>query len=194
MASQVMQETLTATSAAVAATHPGVQSDPLMLGLAGIVGVVTLVIAIGKPIRDYLRQEKRQDKADIVGDARSSAEAVLYNHLSEQVTEYRRIADEAFRERNALISRVAALEAKAVELEQARALTSQLQAYLSEKDAQLQALLASAAEERKEFLAILRDKDTEIQRRDIRIAELEHVVATRLYPTPQELPDGELIG
>lgn len=158
MASQVVNETL----AALPAAQQAVQSDPTLVGLAWVLGIVTLVIAIGKPIRDYLRQENRQDKIDVVGDARSSAEAVLYNHLAEQVTEYRRIADEAFRERNALISRVAALEAKAAELEQARLLTVQLQAHLSEKDAQIQALLDNAAVERNQFIGMLRDKDAEI--------------------------------
>lgn len=40
--------------------------DPLLVGLAWVLGIVTLLIAIGKPIRDYLRTEKRADKVDLV--------------------------------------------------------------------------------------------------------------------------------
>lgn len=191
MASQTLQETLTATTAAVASAAPsGVQSDPLMIGLAWFAGIVTLAIAVGKPIKDYLRSENRQDKVDLVGDARSSAEAVLYNHLAEQVTEYRRIADEAFRERNALISRVAALEAKAIELDQARALTAELQVRLADKDAQIQALIAASSLERAEFLSILRVKDNEIKRLSRAVLDLGGV----LPHMETELPAGELVG
>lgn len=195
MASQTLQETLhetlTATTAAVASTTPsGVQSDPLMIGLAWFVGIVTLAIAVGKPIKDYLRSENRQDKVDLVGAAKSSAEAVLYNHLAEQVTEYRRIADEAFRERNALISRVAALEAKAIELDQSRALTADLQVRLAEKDAQIQALIAASSLERAEFLSILRVKDNEIKRLSRAVLDLGGVLPNM----ETELPDGELVG
>lgn len=187
MSSQAIQETLV--SATTAAAQASVQADPVLVGLAWLLGIVTFIIAIGKPIRDYLRQENRADKADIVGDAKSSAEAVLYNHLAEQVTEYRRIADEAFRERNTLISRVAALEAKAAELDRARELTEQLQLLLVDKDAHIQELLASASSERTQFLLM-------IQARDDQITAMERRGQPRVPArTPAEsLPDPDLIG
>lgn len=149
------------------------QHDPTITGLAWVVGVVAMIIAIGKPIRDYIRQERRHHKDDRVVDARSSAEATLYNHLSEQVKEYRGIADSAFRERNDLVTRVAALEARAEDLEGARELIGKLKSKLESKDQYLEKLLAQAAEERTKFLTILQAKEQELMRKDERIESLE---------------------
>lgn len=152
---------------------PSLMGDPLLQGLAWVVGVVSLVIAIGKPIRDYIRQERRASKEDVVGAARSAAEVVLYTHLSEQVKEYRMIADAAFRERNELIQRVAALEVRSSDLEVAKDLIDRLKVRLDEKDAQIQSFLTQASEERGQFMKILSEKDSEIQKREERISVLE---------------------
>lgn len=162
-----------ATSGVPDVVTPSLMGDPTLQGLAWVVGIVSLVIAIGKPIRDYIRQERRASKDDVVGDARSAAEVVLYNHLSEQVKEYRGIADAAFRERNELIQRVAALEVKSSDLEVAKDLIERLKVRLDEKDAQIQSLIKQASEERLQFLKVLSDKDSEIQKREERISVLE---------------------
>lgn len=156
------------------------QQDPLLVGLAWIVGIVTLLIAIGKPIKDYLRGEKRATGEDRVEDAKSTAETILYNHLAEQVRQYREIADRAFNERNSLVERVAALEAKTVILDDTKAALERLKLKLEDKDAKLEAkdaeirrLLEQSAEERRQFLHILTIKDSEIAKRDERITALE---------------------
>lgn len=162
-----------ATSGVPDVITPSLMGDPTLQGLAWVVGIVSLVIAIGKPIRDYIRQERRASKDDVVGAARSAAEVVLYNHLSEQVKEYRMIADAALRERNDLIQRVAALEVRSSDLEVAKDLIERLKVRLDEKDAQIQALITQASEERVQFLKVLSDKDSEIQKREERISVLE---------------------
>ena len=98
---------------------------------------------------------------------------MLYNHLSEQVKEYRGIADAAFRERNELIQRVAALEVKSSDLEVAKDLVDRLKVRLDEKDAQIQSLIKQASEERLQLMKILSEKESEIQKREERISVLE---------------------
>lgn len=169
--SQATALTTAATDTIVANT---ITHDPIISGLAWVVGIVVLIIAMGKPLRDYVRGEKREDKKDVVVDAKSSAESVLYNHLSDQVSQYRKIADQAFRERNDLIQRVAALEAKAEDLVDAKAVIEQLKIRLDKKDDEIQLLLAQSADERKQFLEILCNKESEISKRDERILSLEN--------------------
>lgn len=167
-------------TAVTQAASQGVFHDPLILGLAWVVGLVTLLLAIGKPLRDYVRGERRDDRTDQVGDAKASAESTLYQHLSEQVKQYREIADTAFKERNALVERVARLEEKTALFEETKTALDRLKARLNEKDAKLEEkdaeirrLIQQAAEERSKFLAILTQKDTEIAKRDERILSLE---------------------
>lgn len=162
-----------AAQAGAAASQAAAGQDPLLVGLAWVAGIVALVVAIGKPIRDYLRSDKRDSAADQVIDAKAGAEAVLYTHLAEQVSQYRTIADAAYKERNDLIQRVGSLEAKAQDLVDARASIENMKARLEEKDRQIRELLSQSADERKQFLAILQAKDAEITRRDERILSLE---------------------
>jgi len=147
--------------------------DPMIIQLTWVVAVIALVFGIGKPIRDYLKGEKREAKTDKVTDAKTDAETILYEHLSDQVTQYRKIADQAFRERNDLISRVAALEAKAEDLAEQKILVEKLKDRLDKKDEEIQLLLRQGAEERRQFLDILQSKETEIAKRDERILTLE---------------------
>lgn len=161
-------------AATSAPSHPiPAFSDPVTVGLMWVVGIVALAISIGKPIRDYLRGEKKASKEDKVDDAKSSAETVLYNHLADQVTQYRNIADQAFRERNDLIKRVSALEAKAEDLADAREVIERLKVKLEDKDTKIELLLAQGAEERKRFLDIISWKDTELAKANDRIVSLE---------------------
>jgi hypothetical protein len=147
--------------------------DPILQQLTWAVAIVALIISLGKPLRDYIRGEKKSDKVDKVETARSDAETILYEHLSEQVSQYRTIADQAFRERNALIGRVAALEAKAEDLVTAGAVIEKLKIRLDKKDEEIRLLLEQGREERKQLLDILRSKENEIEKRDERILILE---------------------
>ncbi len=169
-----MAAPLTPVEVAQAAAASAAASDPLLVGLAWIAGIVTLIVTIGKPVRDYLRNETKAETANKAEDAKSGAEAVLYNHLAEQVREYRTIADKAYAERNDLIQRIAVLEAKTEDLETAQELAEKLKTRLDEKDAQIERLVADAAEERRRFLDILDAKDREIAKRDERIHTLEN--------------------
>lgn len=155
--------------------HPAdtISHDPILIQLTWAVALVTLVIALGKPIRDYLRGERSADKNEKVQSAKTEAETTLYTHLSEQVSQYRTIADQAFRERNDLISRVANLEAKAEDLEESRELVANLKARLDHKDEEMREMLQEASKERKQFLDILQAKDSQIASRDERILSLE---------------------
>lgn len=160
--------------------HSVAGTDPLITGIAWVAAIVTGLVAIGKPLRDYLRGERRANKEDVVVDAKSTAESTLYNHLAEQVSQYRTIAEKASAERNALVERVGRLEEKTSVLEEAKQTLDRLKARLEEKDRKLEEkdgeirrLLAQEAEERKVFMEILSAKDAEIAKRDERICSLE---------------------
>lgn len=147
--------------------------EPIFGLLTWVVALVALIISIGKPIKDYLRGEHREDKKDKVNDAKANAESSMYDQLSSQVSQYRELANTAYRERNDLIQRVGALEAKAEDLVEQKRLTEKLKERLDKKDDEIRALLAQSTEERRQFLAILNAKDAEIAKRDDRILMLE---------------------
>lgn len=155
------------------AIHPSLLNDPVFGLLTWVVALVALIISLGKPIKDYLRGEHREDKKDKVNDAKANAESTMYDQLSSQVSQYRELANTAYRERNDLIQRVGALEAKAEDLVEQKRLTEKLKERLDKKDDEIQALLAQSTEERRQFLAILNAKDAEIAKRDDRILMLE---------------------
>ena len=148
-------------------------SDPVFGLLTWGVALVALIISIGKPIKDYLRGEHREDKKDKVNDSKANAESVMYDQLSAQVMQYRELANTAYRERNDLIQRVGALEAKAEDLVEQKQLVEKLKERLDKKDEDIHNLLAQSTEERKQFLSILNAKDAEIAKRDDRILMLE---------------------
>lgn len=152
---------------------PALLNDPVFGLLTWVVALVALIISIGKPIKDYLRGEHREDKKDKVIDSKANAESVMYDQLSSQVAQYRQMADTAYRERNDLIQRVGALEAKAEDLVEQKQLVEKLKIRLDKKDEDIHGLLAQATEERQQFLAILKAKDAEIAKRDDRILMLE---------------------
>lgn len=168
-----MNGTTPVEAVALAAQSAGVGQDPILQGLGWMLAMVFLVIAIGKPLRDYLKSDRRESSSDRVHNAKASAESVLYNHLSQQVTEYRNIADQAFRERNELISRVAALEAVQLDFAETKELVEKLKLRLDDKDEQIKTLLSQGADERRQFLSILQTKEAEIAKRDERISTLE---------------------
>lgn len=152
---------------------PTLLGDPIIQLLTWVVALVALIVSVGKPIKDYLRGEHREDKRDKVTDAKANAESFLYDQFSSQIAQYRQIADTAYKERNDLIQRVGALEAKAEDLEEQKKLVDKLKDRLDSKDEQIRQLLEQAADERKQFFEVLRAKDEEITRRDARILDLE---------------------
>lgn len=152
---------------------PSPPQDPVYQILTWTIAIVALAISVGKPIKDYLRGEKREDKKDRVEDSKAKAESVMYDQLAEQVLQYRHIADTAYKERNDLIQRVGVLEAKTETLAEQKQLVERLKEILDRKDEEIRSLMAQAAEDRKQFLEILNTKDIEIAKRDDRILMLE---------------------
>lgn len=155
-------------------------TNPVLTTLLVIVAVVVAAIAVGVPIKDYLRRIKRESGADQVADVMAGAGAGLYHHLSQQLSQYREIADRAFVERNLLIERVARLEERDSKFGELRGSYDRLKERLDEKDRKLEekdeelrAMLAAASDERNQFLEIIRRKDTDIISRDERILKLE---------------------
>lgn len=152
-----------------------VSADPTLVGLGWVVAIGTIMAALSAPLRDLLRknrdkEEKEESESEAKVDAakasadasKSSAEAVLYQHLSEQVNAYREIADQAYRERNSLVERVAKLEAKSDALDEARKTMIRMARRLDEQDKQIQSLISNAELERSKFLELLQAKDGEI--------------------------------
>jgi len=158
--------------------------DPLITGLAWVVGIVTMLISIGLPIKNYIRNEKNADKVDKVGDAKAEAETTLYTQLAEQVERYHKIAEEATLDRSRLAVEVARLEERTRLLEDTKGSLDRLKdrlqekdRKLEEKDAEIRKLLEENANERRRLLDILQSKDIEIFRRDERIVALEHRIS-----------------
>jgi len=160
-------------AAQAAATSPSLVQEPIVQGLTWVAGLVAILFGIGKPIRDYIKREKRDTAEGAALDARSNAETVLYTHLSNQITEYRNLAEIATSERNELIKRVAALESTIRDTSNLEELLDHLKKKLDEKDLKIETCLSEWSVERKKFLDILSAKEEELSRRDQRIYALE---------------------
>lgn len=164
----------------VISSSPSIMADPIISGLVWFAGLVAAAFSIGVPVRSYLRRDKRESGVDQVADAMSGAGSVLYNHLSDQISQYRSIADQASKERNALVERVARLEERTEFLEETKQAFERLKVRLEEKDRKLEEkdeeikhLLRVSAAERETLLGIIKAKDTEITNRDDRILTLD---------------------
>lgn len=116
-----------------------------------LVGAVPLTRLINMRVKD--RNENKLETA--ISDSGST----LYKQLVEQMNEYRRIADEAFRERNCLVKEVAELRNKVTELESIKETNDRLRDRIEQKDGQIRALLEQNAIERGRFLDALNAKD-----------------------------------
>lgn len=116
-----------------------------------LVGAVPLTRLINMRVKD--RNENKLETA--ISDSGST----LYKQLVEQMNEYRRIADEAFRERNCLVKEVAELRNKVTELESIKETNDRLRNRIEQKDGQIRALLEQNSVERARFLDALNAKD-----------------------------------
>ena len=116
-----------------------------------LVGAVPLTRLINMRVKD--RNENKLETA--ISDSGST----LYKQLVEQMNEYRRIADDAFRERNCLVKEVAELRNKVTELESIKETNDRLRDRIEQKDGQIRALLEQNAIERARFLDALNAKD-----------------------------------
>ena len=116
-----------------------------------LVGAVPLTRLINMRVKD--RNENKLETA--ISDSGS----ILYKQLVEQMNEYRRIADEAFKERNGLVKEVAELRNKVTELESIKETNDRLRNRIEQKDGQIRALLEQNSVERARFLDALNAKD-----------------------------------
>lgn len=116
-----------------------------------LVGAVPLTRLINMRVKD--RNENKLETA--ISDSGST----LYKQLVEQMNEYRRIADEAFKERNCLVKEVAELRNKVTELESIKETNDRLRNRIEQKDGQIRALLEQNSIERARFLDALNAKD-----------------------------------
>lgn len=116
-----------------------------------LVGAVPLTRLINMRVKD--RNENKLETA--ISDSGST----LYKQLVEQMNEYRRIADEAFKERNSLVKEVAELRNKVTELESIKETNDRLRDRIEQKDGQIRALLEQNSIERARFLDALNAKD-----------------------------------
>ena len=151
--------------------------DPTFVGLAWVVGIVTLVIAIGKPIRDYLRSERKANIYENADEAKGEAEAALYRQLAEQLKEYRELANTGLLERADLFKRIGQLELRSHELDEAREMILHLKEKLDEKDVYIFSLVEQNQQERARFLAILEMKDGVLISKD----EIIQTLTNRLH-------------
>ena len=116
-----------------------------------LVGAVPLTRLINMRVKD--RNENKLETA--ISDSGST----LYKQLVEQMNEYRRIADEAFKERNCLVKEVAELRNKVTELESIKETNDRLRDRIEQKDGQIRSLLEQNSVERARFLDALNAKD-----------------------------------
>lgn len=147
--------------------------DALSQSAIWLVAVVGTGLALAKPIMDFIHRHKLGEGEEKVYVAKNSAEAFLYNHLSEQIKEHSARASEAGKSNIELSGRVAHLEAQLSLVSEQSEQIAVLASRLSQKDLEFAEQLKQAAEERKEFMVVLKYKDQEIINRDLRIAALD---------------------
>lgn len=141
--------------------------DVLLVG-GGAGGLVALAYSATRFLRRWNR--------DVAENTKDRAEGNLYEQLSTQVAEYRKVADDAFKERNALVGRVATLEAQVAMLAPLQELNDRLKGKLDQRDEQHEHLVHTYTEERRQYLELLRNKDVELSKRDESIRELTKAV------------------
>jgi predicted RNase H-like nuclease (RuvC/YqgF family) len=126
--------------------------DPVFVGLAWVLGILVMVLAIAKPIMGMVRQYQT-NKAD---GARDSADETLYTKLKEQIeinsADIRKLIDE----RNHWHGEYLTLKARVTHLEGCEAAMERMKTKLDSKDEDLR---ERDAENRKLMLEIISLKD-----------------------------------
>lgn len=141
--------------------------------------VFFLLVLLGAgsvPFMMLMKKRARDTNENKVESAMAGASSSLYNHLSSQLEDYRKSAQEASRDRDELLVRITRLEAMSEQFELSKQSVDRLRVKLDLKDQEIRSLISAAAEERAAFLAVLIAKDKEIDARDERITQLENAV------------------
>lgn len=163
------------TAVTLANNIPG--GDPIIDAAKWVFFILVLIGAGTYPFMLLLNKRNKDRNENQLDTAISSAGSSLYTQLIKQVDEYRKIADDAYKGREALLQRVSALELQ-VALHKSEADTvARLTYRLTEKDAEIAELLRQGQVERARFLDVLAEKEKAINTRDDRISQLEHSVS-----------------
>ncbi len=151
--------------------------DTVMEAVKWVFFVLVLIGSASVPFMMIMHRRNRDRNENTIETAISSAGSSLYTQLVKQVEEYRNLADTAFRERRELQDRVTKLEVLADHYEESKKDIAGLNRRLEEKDQEMRKQLQQAADERAQFIAILKQKDEELVRRDESIRKLESAVS-----------------
>lgn len=117
----------TAEAISKAASQSG---DPVFAGLAWVLGVLLMVLALAKPFMGLVRQY-RSDKAD---NARDDADASVFQRLREEVERNSRDIRALIDEKNMYQKRTIELEAEINKLKESEAAIQRMKEKLDEKD------------------------------------------------------------
>lgn len=162
--------------AAIAIANSIPSGDPTV-DAAKWVAFVLILIGVGTyPFMMFINKRTKDRNENQLDTAMSSAGSTLYTQLIKQVDEYRKIADKAYSDREALLARLSALELQvALHTNDANKVVD-LTARLDAKNAELSVMLEKATQERASFLEVLTEKEAAINLRDGRILQLEQSV------------------
>lgn len=133
--------------------------DPVVDAAKWVVLLLILLVVGSVPLMRLMSMRTKDQNENKLESAISNSGSTLYKQLVEQMNEYRRIADEAFKERNNLVREVAELRTKITELENIKELNDRLRDRIEQKDAQIRALLEQNSIERTRFLDTITAKD-----------------------------------
>lgn len=141
------------------------QHDPVFVGLAWLLGILFMIVALAKPFMGMVRQYRR-DNAD---NARDKADEAVYARLKEQIeqnsTDIRNLIDE----RNKWHEEAIELRARVTQLESCEQLVKRMKEKLDEKDSQLR---DREDENRRLMYEIIQLKDR-LHQLELRLAEDE---------------------
>lgn len=170
-------------SIAVASQQP--THDPVYTGL----GWVLILVMLGSAITVGVSQMLRMFKSGGAANAKDEAAASLYNQLSEQIQSTSAHLERSTRENAELVKRVAKLEACMEDYENTKELVDRLKAKLDDKDHEIRLQISQAADERRQYLELLKTKDDKIDHLERSVAELRERMLAGTTVTCPLLPE-----
>lgn len=133
--------------------------DPILDAAKWLAALIALLLLVAVPLMRLINMRTKDRNENALESAISNSGSTLYKQLVEQMNDYRRIADEAFKERNSLMKEVAELRHKVSELESIKEVNDRLRDRIEQKDMQIRALLEQNSVERARFLDAITAKD-----------------------------------
>lgn len=139
--------------------------DPIYIGLAWVLGILLMILAIAKPFMGLVRQYQ-SNRAD---SAKDGADEALYKQLKEQIEINSKDIRALIEERNHWHGEYITLKARVTHLEQCEAAMGRMKNKLDQKDDELR---SREAENRQLMLEIISLKDR-IHALELRLADDE---------------------